>query len=538
MAEDMAQPPVLVCPTLPVNNLRCIRMAAISNDLFDLIHSMSAPEKAYFKRYGYKNGARRQAYLDLFDAVEKQESFNEAALRKKFAPPKGFKSLSSAKNHLYHQVLHSLMEYNADKSGEDQVIQLMQEVWFLKNRGLEDQCAKRLKVAWKTIAEQDQQAFSPALFPAEFALIPYAEQGFIDRFTALEREKHTLALLQNQNEYSHLYARMTQMVSTWGVIVRDPRHIEAVESVLAHPLLQEESLALSFQAKYMLHSVNKILNQVICRYDTALEHARKAVLLHERFPELLSRHHRSYLMSLFNLLNDLVGGGKFEEFEMWKDRIHSVVSALPDSGFKIESEANLTCRIVYKEILFRNYQAAFHEVGPLIKGLDRFAFQPHLSIQHRYLIACAAFYTGRLEEAHSWIAGLLADEHLEHYRDFFSFALILNLIIHLELGHREHLAYARERVYRMFSKRDMLFEVERIFLAFLRRYERIPEDPSVLRKAFEELRDQLLPLQGDAYERNAFDYFDFLVWLDARIQHKTMLEAAEEWRGKFALRPA
>lgn len=512
-------------------------MAALSNDLFDLIQSMSASEKAYFKRFGYKTGARRQAYLDLFDALDKQESYNEAALRKKFAPPKGFKSLSAAKNHLYHQVLRSLIEYNADKSSEDQVIRLMQEVWFLKNRGLDDQCAKRLKVAWKAIDEHDQHAFAPALFPAEASLIPYTEEGFIHRFESLDREKQNLIELQNENEYRHLYAQMTQMVSTWGVIVRDPRHITAVEQVLAHPLLQEEALARSFQAKYMLHSVNKILNQVICRYDIALEHARKAVLLHERYPELLARHHRSYLMSLFNLLNDLVGGGKFEEFEGWKARIAKAIATMPDSGFKVECEANLTCRIVYKEILVRNYESAFREVGPLEKGLHRFAFQPHLSIQHRYLIACAAFYTGRIQEAHTWIAGLLADEHLESYRDFFSFSLILNLIIHLELGNRDHLAYARERVYRALNKREMLFELERILLGFLRRYERIPEDPSVLKAAFIELRDQLLPLQDDAYERNAFDYFDFLVWLQARIQHKTMLEAAEDWRGKFAVRP-
>jgi len=283
-------------------------MAAFSNDLFDLIRTMNASEKAYFKRYGYKTGARRQAYIDLFDALDRQEAYSEAALRKKFAPPNGFKSLSAAKNHLYHQVLNALMEYNADKSGEDKVLRRLQEVWFLKNRGLDDQCAKRLKVAWKTVDDLDQPAFSTALFPAEMALIPYTEEGFAERFNALEREKQRLSLLQNQNEYSLLYARMTQMVSTWGVIVRDPRHIEAVEGVLAHPLLQDESLALSFQAKYMLHSVNKILNQVICRYDTALEHARKAVVLHERYPELLGRHHRSYLMSLFNLLNDLVGG--------------------------------------------------------------------------------------------------------------------------------------------------------------------------------------------------------------------------------------
>ncbi len=505
-------------------------MASYSNDLFELIHSMSATEKAYFKRYGYRSGTRRKEYLQLFDFLEKQKEYNEPNLRRRFGSPTGFKSLSAAKNHLYHQVLRSLIEYNADKSDEDHVIRLMQEVWFLRNRGLDEQAGKRLKSTWKTIQDTDQHIFAPALFPVESAIIAYTEEGFIERFDSLEREKQNLKVLQNQTEYRYLYARMTQVVTTWGVILRDPRHIKEVEELLAHPLLQSEEHALTFSAKYMLHSINKILHQVICHYDEALVHARKAVALHEQYPELLHRHERSYLMSMFNLLNDLVGGAYFEEFELWKERISTVIKEMPDSGFKVECEANLTCRVVYKEMLTRNYQASFAAAQQLKKGLHRFDFQPHLSIQHRYLIACACFYTGQLDQAHTWVSGLMADERLENFKDYLSFTLILNLILHLESGHREHLAYARERVYRVLSKRDMLFELERVLLAFLRRYERLPEEPTSLRKAFVELREQLTPLLDDPYERNAFDYFDFMVWLDARINMTSMLDAAAKWR--------
>ena len=89
-------------------------MATYSTDLYDLIHSMSGPEKAYYKRYGYKGGKKsaNDQYLKLFDAVDKQKAYDEPALRKKFSG----KSFSAAKNHLYHSVLQSLMDYNAGKS--------------------------------------------------------------------------------------------------------------------------------------------------------------------------------------------------------------------------------------------------------------------------------------------------------------------------------------------------------------------------------------------------------------------------------------
>ncbi len=505
-------------------------MAAYSTDLFELIRSMSATEKAYFKRYGYKNGSRRKDYLKLFDALEKQKVYGEPALRKKYEGNGGFRSLSAAKNHLFHQVLSSLIEYNANKTAEDQVIRQLQEVWFLRNRGMDKACSKRLNSTWKTIQATGLQVFSPGLFPVESALIPYTEAGYQERFESLDRELGNLRDLQNLTEIRTLYAKMTQIVTTWGVIVRDPRHIAAVEELLAHPLLKDEGLARMFEAKSMLHGINKILNQVICRYDVALVHARKAVELHERTPELPQRYQRSYLMALFNMLNDLVGAGQFGEFDALKDRIGTYISQMPDSEFKIESEANLTCRIVYKEMLERNYQTSWLASESLKKGLRHFDFQPHLNVQHRYLIACANFYTGRTEEAQTWVADLLSDPHLESFRDYLAFSLMLNLIIHLELGNREHLAHARERVQKVFSKREILFELEQVFLAFLKGFERLPDDQTLRKQAFIELRDQLQPLREDPFERNAFDYFDFEIWLEARINNITMEVAAARWK--------
>ena len=402
-------------------------MAVFSTDLFDLIKSMSPQEKAYFKRYGYKSGTRLKEYLQLFDAIEKQKTYNESVLRKKFKKEDGFNSISAAKNHLYHQVLRSLVDYNADKSSEDQILRHLQEVFFLQSRGLNEQCNKRIKSTWKIIIDSDLDAFAPILFPIETSLIPYTEEAYTDRFKVLEREKENINALDNLSRYRYLYARMTQVVTKWGVIVRDPRHIQEVETMLADPLLQNDESAILFEAKSMLYSTNKILNQVICRYDEALIHSRKAVQLHEQCPGKLGKHQRSYLMALFNLLNDLVGAAKFEEFEEWKVKIELYLSEMPDSPFKVESEANLTCRVVYKEMLTRNYLASLRATVQLKRGLHHFDFQPHLNIQHRYLIACANFYCGEILEAQKWVAGLLVDDNLESFSDYLNFTLILNL---------------------------------------------------------------------------------------------------------------
>ncbi|MDQ3193745.1 MAG: hypothetical protein M3P82_01970, partial [Bacteroidota bacterium] len=41
---------------------------------------------------------------------------------------------------------------------------------------------------------------------------------------------------------------------------------------------------------------------------------------------------------------------------------------------------------------------------------------------------------------------------------------------------------------------------------------------------FEELRDNLIDITEDPYERIALDYFDFVSWLESKIEKKTFAD--------------
>ena len=75
-----------------------------SAELFDLVKSLSKSEKRFFKlssslQTGEKN------YLQIFDAIEKQSSYDEAALKKQFAKETFVKHFPSEKNHLLPRII-------------------------------------------------------------------------------------------------------------------------------------------------------------------------------------------------------------------------------------------------------------------------------------------------------------------------------------------------------------------------------------------------------------------------------------------------
>ena len=77
-----------------------------STELFDLVKSLTKSEKRFFKlssslQTGEKN------YLKIFDAIDKQGAYDEAALKEYFSDETFVKHFPSEKNHLYKLILKS-----------------------------------------------------------------------------------------------------------------------------------------------------------------------------------------------------------------------------------------------------------------------------------------------------------------------------------------------------------------------------------------------------------------------------------------------
>ena len=94
-----------------------------SDFIFRLIKSLTKSEKRYFKiysnRFTYKD---KQKYLDLFDAIDKQKEYDEAALKKKFEGEKFLKHFPTVKSRLKDMVLEGLVEYQANDNNEAAVV--------------------------------------------------------------------------------------------------------------------------------------------------------------------------------------------------------------------------------------------------------------------------------------------------------------------------------------------------------------------------------------------------------------------------------
>ena len=73
--------------------------------LFQLIHALEKSEKRNFKLYIQRNSGNKDLkIIELFDAIDKLQEYDEAVLLKKLSSIKK-PQLSNVKSHLYKQLL-------------------------------------------------------------------------------------------------------------------------------------------------------------------------------------------------------------------------------------------------------------------------------------------------------------------------------------------------------------------------------------------------------------------------------------------------
>ena len=132
---------------------------AANDNLFQLIRSLSPGEKRYFKLYAARQSeAQKTNYEKLFDTyneLPENEPYDEEAFLKNLKRKKLGKYFSDDKKHLTQLVLKAMRSHTAEKKAEGRLMDMIQEMNFLIEKGLMDHCAKICDKAWEIAEERE-----------------------------------------------------------------------------------------------------------------------------------------------------------------------------------------------------------------------------------------------------------------------------------------------------------------------------------------------------------------------------------------------
>ncbi len=229
-------------------------------DLYQLIHGLSANEKKYFKRFGIRDDTKgRSLTLKLFELLEEFDEYDEDKILYAARRGKMDKQLPSLKHYLKELVLDSLVWYHRENTPGLNTAISLSKIKLLEDRGMDEDALRLLEKISSGIKDED--AFVEKWNVLNRQIVT-ASNDFLSskkyKWSNVEDVLHQREVLLHQMMQSHKYEvlltrQLRVMRKSMQARTEDDAH--ELNSVFNDALINDESNADSIDSKYLRHTI-------------------------------------------------------------------------------------------------------------------------------------------------------------------------------------------------------------------------------------------------------------------------------------------
>ncbi len=513
-----------------------------TDELFDLIKSLSKTEKIHFKKYAKQHIVDGNAnYLVLFDLIEKTRNYKSAKLHTQLKKLPFYPFLPKVKNYLKELILHSLRSYYTNKSVELWLHDSFMKIEILWSKGLYSQCGKLVKKTKQYAKNYDNLLGLIQVLVWEVRLSQFLPPSskHSNFYAQKKDELHPFLQAFGERMELHLHSRLVyNEVNKSGSGITTNQRTE-LKKLFTHPLIEKSNSYF----KYPHDKINQLLlKQVIAEINgeiqQSIEISENCLSLYNKYPNIKEAGYSNYLDALGGLISKQL---KLFNPERSNALLLQMKLSLNSPGKFISEKALNEYRIYYHvmNLLFiirigcdtEAGESAIHEINQLLQ-VDR-----DLSFKHRILlvadIVCSIFY---IAEKNYKIAikhlNKITTNHTYTESIFYNLGLMLQLIVHLEMGSYEYITYFVHHIKRQNKKNPGLDKSFEVILTGIENIAKLgPVNSKELKKLYGTIFNQLIELDGNSSQNFiTLRYpFDFIAWLDSKRSHVSFKESLENY---------
>ncbi|MEW6470028.1 MAG: hypothetical protein AB1458_13955 [Bacteroidota bacterium] len=482
-----------------------------SDELHQLIRSMSMSEKRHFKIYSSRHVmGDGNNYLRLFDAIAAQDRYDETAIRMQFRDSGMIRHFPSEKHHLYRHVLESLNAFNRNKTFLSRYASILTSVELLYSRGLFAQARRLLK---RSRAEAySLEKFTVLLLLLRWETIIYIkdeDEKNLDR--NMEEELRILEVIRVQYALMRVAFNIQIQIDKGNT---SARFVREQERKLKKALPASEKVS-SFWAKYYYHSSVGLLSSISRRNMSRYQAYKEIKLLMDTSPQFIRDLPGIYHLNLSNLAHTMFLLKKYSEAGLLLGQQRMFMTTY---GIKHPALARIVFFNTNESELFLYYKTGQYdkasELVSRIEGEVRktdVKFSP-LLFDLLFMMAVAGLMSKNYKAATRWLNRILNAERVTSFRKELQInARLLYLVVLYESD--DVLFESRYNAARRFLQQEKQYRMHRNILAAIRLVaDRRENKRSQLRKLIAEIRKEWKAVNADALNKQ----FDFAGWLESR----------------------
>lgn len=508
--------------------------------LFQLIKSLNRAEKRNYKLLTQLTAGDKK-YLKLFDAIDKQEEYDQEKLIQQFQDENFTKQFSVAKNYLYNSILRSLSYFH--KGSDAELNGLSMQVKILIDKNLYPHARKLLRKALQKAEKQEKFNLQMDLLHLKREILQSTQNYKNFQYFSSEirqKERKVFEKLSNYLDYQHLFDYVYHVLTfNYGANMEEAR--KELEQVLEEEVLQSPKAARSVRARIRYYQIHRSILHYQGEFKKALEYADKIVETYENNPEIKETQIHEYIKAIFHQ-----SGGNYIIRHM--DKSMDILRELKKNKYRsFKAKMEVFQKYSIHSLIHHsnggdipNGMQVVEEVG---EGLAEFsgALKKSDEFLLLYFSAIMCLVAGEYSLALKWVNRFLNEPRTEVREDLQCMARLLNLLIHYELGNFELVEHSLKSSYRFIFKKK---QENGRFPAFegqiLRSIRKIIESTSVeeQRECFEEFLEGIDSLADNPHATIAANFLDIRSWIVSKLEAKplavvkaeNMQASLEAWR--------
>ncbi len=515
---------------------------ATSDDLFRLIKSLKQSEKRYFKIFSSTHVKGQQNnYVKLFEAVDKQDEYDEPAILKKFKGEKFIKQFSVTKNYLYNFILKSLRSYYSGKDVDSKINEELESIKILNNRGFYKKVLKIVKKTKQLAWDYEKLDYLIHILEWEYSVkdtcFTYDKFSVYKKFFLKERA-YLFELIENKHQYGLLLEDFYDLYRG-DMVVRTEEDLQKYEEMIQNPLLQNVDSALTYDAKKTFYNIWALYHTIKQDFVAAFSYDKMQLDLFEENSKIKEDRICDYIEICHNLLYNCMKLKRYDEFKGIMDKVKIIPEkkqyaeklSFYDYAQIFDTTHGLLMRYYFNT---RQFENALELIPNIKKGLWKFrmALDDEAKIYFYFEVAKLLFHINKLDDAMEWVSKADSYEKQAGSEGLICYARILKLFIYYDLGdsYFDLLQYEIKSTKRFLQKKERFYQVEETILKYLYRLVST-SSIDLTKELYVKFRKDLQYLMQQKFEESASSYLDLTYWLDSKIEQVPLKEVlVRDWK--------
>ncbi len=492
------------------------KMKTPSNELQELIRTMSSREKTEFKLYCQKKrDSEKVEYIKLFTIYCNTNEQNDNQIKRQHQ----FRNFTRIKNYLHQQLLNYLAE-TASPTIDKELNNLLILSDVLIKRALYKQGISILNKA-RNIAKKLERyhyclMIDQKIYFAQNTIRNFDFWGYYINDYLKQEFQPMVEKLTREQEIQCFGAKVNRSMVKQDYLIRTKEALHELEGTCL-PLLQKgDDYAQTFISKIQYYNTAGYFHDQHNQFEEASMYYEKAVELYENSPEFHSTRYMTYVMCLNNLLNSYALAhnltalktnlGKLNGIQA-KDKSHKIVLQQVSWLYEI-----ILCKFSadqsFRKRSIKRIEAEFIRQYSQVLIPSRIKISLNLSVNF--------FIEANYKKSLEWLNKMDEFSSNVNYKSFFAVSRLYRLVLYYEMEKYDLLQYSISNTYRSLQHSKLLFKLEKVVIKTLEKLidqNNARQREKILKNALEELE----PIQGDITLFHVLNIFDFIAWIRSKL---------------------